>query len=460
MRIIVFGAGHFYHEKKSYIAEEDEIIALFDNDAGLWGTQTDGITIYNPEDLFSFSYDKIILMSIYALDMKKQLLELGCDPGKIVRYIEYLKDIQSRKDLEKIALSCCKKEGAKRSCLIISTVLDYNGGSMAAVYAAMALRQKDYEVVIAAPEGSDAFIEDVKKQGINIIIYTNLAHASEEDLFWINHFQFVIVNPLQMTCCAIAAANRRKVWLWLHESKEVYECMNYWEEDVREGIQLKSLNICAVSPIAKRNFLDRYFAGSIKLLPYGIPDERADYTIRRDRPLTFAVIGPIQPGKGQDILLDAIGMVEPGGDIPVFKLIGKCLDNPYGCMIKERVRKYSSVHMLGEMTHKEIMESNKDIDVFIISSREETMSMVATEAMMLERTCIISDSSGMADYINEYVNGMVFSTEKSEALAEKIMWCMNHRDKLKEMGMRARETYETYFSMDAFGERLEIMLNS
>jgi glycosyltransferase involved in cell wall biosynthesis len=461
MKIAVFGVGQIYNLNKAYMGKDDEIIALLDNNPRLWGTKIDGITIYNPDDISNLSYDKIVLMSVHALEMKHQLWKAGCDRRKIERYIEYFKRIQSKRDLEKIhSSSWCKEEKSrKKQGLIITTALDYNGGSMAAVYAAIALQKKGYEITIAAPKGVDDFIKEMEKKGIHSILYTNLSHACEEELYWTNDYRFVLVNTLQMICCAIAVAGSRKVLLWLHEPKKVYEFMNYWDEEIREGILLEKLNICAVSSIAKQNFLDRYFVKSMRLLPYGIPDERTKEVIGNDRPLTFAVIGHIQYIKGQDIFLDAIENLDYKGSFPVFKIIGRNTNDEYGRMINERVKKYSNVYLLGEMTHNEIIKINQTIDVLVISSREETMSIVATEAMMLGKVCIISDSSGMASYIDTYRNGLIFSTEKSEDLAEKIMWCMDNQEKLGEIGWRARETYEAHFSMDMFGDHLIAMLN-
>lgn len=53
-----------------------------------------------------------------------------------------------------------------------------------------------------------------------------------------------------------------------------------------------------------------------------------------------------------------------------------------------------------------------------------------------------------------------FSSGDSKILSEKMMWCINNPEKLKDMGIRARETYETYLFMDVFGKNLEIALNS
>lgn len=70
-----------------------------------------------------------------------------------------------------------------------------------------------------------------------------------------NNFQHVLVNTLQMSCCAVEIAKLRKVNLWIHEPHNLYEVMSYWHEDIQEGIEYKNLKIHAVSSVAKLNFI-------------------------------------------------------------------------------------------------------------------------------------------------------------------------------------------------------------
>ena len=72
MNLLVFGSGKTYQENKIFISKDDKIVGFLDNNLELFGKQMDGVLIYNPNDISKLSYDKIILMSIYAFEMYNQ----------------------------------------------------------------------------------------------------------------------------------------------------------------------------------------------------------------------------------------------------------------------------------------------------------------------------------------------------------------------------------------------------
>ena len=62
-KIVVFGAGAFYHNRKNYILPDIRIIAFIDNNYKLHGKELDGVPVIGPDDIHQISYDKILLMS-------------------------------------------------------------------------------------------------------------------------------------------------------------------------------------------------------------------------------------------------------------------------------------------------------------------------------------------------------------------------------------------------------------
>lgn len=90
----------------------------------------------------------------------------------------------------------------------------------------------------------------------------------------------------------------------------------------------------------------------------------------------------------------------------------------------------------------------------VCPSREDSLPIVMTEAMMYSKPCIASDSTGTADYIKDGINGFVCKTEDSEDLCEKMRYFIHHQEKIEIMGKEARKVYEEYFTMDKFADRL------
>ena len=118
----------------------------------------------------------------------------------------------------------------------------------------------------------------------------------------------------------------------------------------------------------------------------------------------------------------------------------------------------SSIEFLGELTREEIKKAFQDIDVLVCPSREDPLPIVVTEAMMYGKTCIVSDSVGMADHIEDGENGFVFRKDDADALAERMTWVFRNQNRLAKIGKNARKVYEECFTMDCFGQRLEDVL--
>ena len=61
MRIVLFGMGQIYKEKKQFISATDKIVGFLDNNQSLWGKTIEGIKVYQPEKIHEISFDQIIL---------------------------------------------------------------------------------------------------------------------------------------------------------------------------------------------------------------------------------------------------------------------------------------------------------------------------------------------------------------------------------------------------------------
>lgn len=457
MNLLIFGSGNIYKENKKYISKDDVVVGFLDNNLELLGKQIDNVVVYHPDDVLKLSYDKIVLMSVYALEMYRQLLDLGCKKEDILHYKEYINQQNVR---EMTVLFSEKNQlSFKGMGLIITTTMGFNGGSIAAVNAAIALNNCGYKMAIASPEANPLFIQEVRKKGIDIILYKNLTFAKEEELIWTENFQFILVNTLQMTCCAIEIAKHRKVILWLHEASNYYMFMRYWEEKIKKGIELDQLKVYAVSSIAKNNFKKNYPEKKIALLPYGIPQKSSNCKKKKIRNFVFAMFGYVSEQKGQDIFLDAVEKVSQRQISTEFWIAGKMPNDNYVNQMKERVKQFPYVKILGELIHDEIIELYNEIDVLVVASREDMLPMVATEAMMFEKVCIVSDATGTINYIKEYENGLIFPKENADELAEKMLWCIENQDKLKSIGKQARKTYEQNFSMEVFELNLKSVIS-
>ena len=84
-KVILFGASkglqsymNFFFQK-----EEEQIVAILDNNRNLWG-KWNGIDIIPPSECLNLEFDKIIIVNRHFISIINQLKALGVKEDKIV----------------------------------------------------------------------------------------------------------------------------------------------------------------------------------------------------------------------------------------------------------------------------------------------------------------------------------------------------------------------------------------
>mgnify|MGYP002510756535 CR=1 FL=1 len=452
MKIIVFGIGGVYSKVKPYFDKKKaEITALVDNSRKLFGTLVDGHMVDLPEHIQNYKYDYVIITSNHDVEMRRQLIGLGIVPDQIIHYRDYMGSLPAEVPAVQTNISAL-------GVLILSNDFGYHGGPIACMKLAHILKQKGYRVTIAVPRAEQEFLDETySKEGIEVAVIKDLDFLSRENLEWTDEYAFVFANTFVMTRCAIKLAQKRRVYLWLHESVDSYAGYEYWYEEIVNGLANNQLIIGAVSDVARKNFLSIYHVEkNIGLFPYGIEDRFKENDSRAENgTTTFTVVANHVSLKGLDVLLDALQFVSAEtGNQCRYLFVGKTYDSEYGRMVRNRIDKNAGCEYLGELSREKLFKVYSETDIVIIPSRRDSLPLVATEAMMLKKPCIISDSIGTARYIRHRYNGLVFRNEDRKELAELICWCLMNRDALKIIAENARRTYERWFTMEKFGDRV------
>ncbi len=460
-KIVFFGTGgklKYEKEKHPEIFDHLNIVAYLDNNSALHKKVLGGIPILPPEEICRLEYDKIILMADYVKEMWQQLMVLGVPSDKIFLWNEFL---------------CAGRHGTfmeygnqrsfhddRKKVLMISTDLNYNGGTIAVLYAAIALMQQRYSVTVSAPGAEPKLIKEMGRQKICLVIAPAIHFPQTEEIEWISQFDIVIVNVFQMLRCACIVSRVRPVLWWLHESSSSYTRAypltrdNHWEYDNVDA--MKYLHIMAVSVKAKENFNHYYKSRIREILPYGIPDTYMPGKKKEHKKHVFAVIGEVYQLKAQKIFLEAISMLtEKERNNVEFWLIGKCGNDPYASEVKRKARKISEIKMLGELTRDQMRAAYENIDIVVCPSLEETMSLTITEGMMLGKICITTDATGISDYMEDKVNGLICKAGSTDGLYLKMKWVLENTDMWEQIRKQARKTYENHFTMEKFGIRLQ-----
>lgn len=452
MKLVIFGLGDIYNKVKHYFYKnKTEIVALIDNSQSLLGTLVDGCLVASPKHIQHYEYDYIIITSNYAIEMRRQLIELGVRPDKLLHFRDYIGSLPAE-------VPVCKTEALSLSVLILSNDFGYHGGPVTSMNLARILSQKGYNITIAVPYAEQKFLDEISsEEGINVIIVEHLEFLSKENLEWASEYTYVFANTFIMARCAVKLACKRKVYLWLHESKDAYSGYEYWHDEIEEGLGNEHLIISAVSDAARNNFLNSYHTEKkIELLPYGIGDRYGGDDFSTGKGITtFTIIAPHVSLKGVDVLMEALQIISRETRKQCrFLFAGKSYDDEYGKRIRKQIDEKANCEYLGELSREKIFQVYSETDIVIIPSRRDSLPLVATEAMMLKKPCIVSDGIGTTRYIKHKYNGLIFENENREALAGLICWCLKNSETLKLIADNARKTYETWFTMEKFGDRV------
>jgi glycosyltransferase involved in cell wall biosynthesis len=161
--------------------------------------------------------------------------------------------------------------------------------------------------------------------------------------------------------------------------------------------------------------------------------------------LVLVSVGNLNPQKGHEFLLQAVGLLRRGGRSVKAVIVGASHDT--------HVAYERELHVLcGRLS----LEIGKDVvfagglddvrpalaaaDIFVLSSvpRSEGVPTAAEEAMMMSMPVVATDVGGVAELVDDGVTGFVVPPLRSEALADAILRTGDAATRAA-MGARARE---------------------
>jgi len=392
--------------------------------------------------MFLYKWGKYCVRDPYFTDnMKKHYYSTYNYLCKINVPISNLRDKKNGRDIL-FVVHCLERVGAPIVLLDMVRILIDNG---------------DSPVIMSSSDGP--LKQEFLNLGVNVILDKSFQYTFPVFEYFARNFDLVVVNTLGCGK-AITALNGSFVpvlW-WIHESQYL---INAYKEFIPAEIG-KNIKIFAVSNYSAKSLIHGGLKYNYGILPYGISDiSFKDNEIKKDNKFLILTIGSIYPRKGQDVLLKAIKTLDKNiFSQAVFVFIGGSIENKIYNKLLKFMKKNKNVVCLPLMPRDELWQWYIKADCLIVPSRSDPLPVVATEAMMFSKPVICSDQTGTADYITQHENGIIFKSKDHIALANSITFAVNNRDKMIEMGHKARnDIYEKHFSLNIFKERILKLIN-
>lgn len=177
----------------------------------------------------------------------------------------------------------------------------------------------------------------------------------------------------------------------------------------------------------------------VRIVPYGapppVPLEEAQHggSAPGDH-LTFLWSGTFSIRKGAHYLLDAwrAGNFGRHARLKVFGAI--TLPDRLLYPLPE------GIELGGSIPRDQLMAHYQSSDALLFPTLCDGFGMVATEAWSRGLPVITTTSAGAADLLTPNKNGLLIRAASTEALAEVINWCLDHREELRSMRAAAHAT--------------------
>lgn len=449
MKFLLFGTGDYYQRYKKWFVNDD-VIAVLDNNAEKQGHKIDGLDIIAPCEAVGLTYDYIVILSFYVKAMKAQLIELGVPSDKILHFFELYKlGLTKKVDVPLKLYGKTMEEiinERENSVLLLSTDLELQGGpATVLIRMAYILKKNGYNVIFGTMmDGAQR--EKLTSVDIPVVVDARLQIDRMADIEWVHGFKHIVCNTVGYSVFVSDRNDKSTpVTWWLHDSKFFFEGL---EKNLLKNMDFDNLHIVSVGKIPKQAFLDIVPYAHVDELLYGVDEEKNEHQVK------FMVLGYIESRKGQDILFEAIQQIpEQIRRNAVFYFVGKDT-SVMAENIKAKSINISEIIITGIVSGLEKNLLLKDIDVLICPSREDPMPAVVVEAMKNRKATIVSSACGIAEYIRERVNGLVFESENVDDLKNKIIWCIENNEKLAGMGNCSYEIFRDKFSMESYEEQV------
>jgi glycosyltransferase involved in cell wall biosynthesis len=140
-----------------------------------------------------------------------------------------------------------------------------------------------------------------------------------------------------------------------------------------------------------------------------------------DEGFKFLFIGRYAKVKGVDVLLEAMATFLKAGGTGTLQLLG---GGPLDADVRERVARADlRAHVtVGGFADEATVVSHLDAsDCLVIPSRMESIPVVLSDALQMDRPVIVSDVGDMGRLLSEHRAGLVVPPEDSEALASAML---------------------------------------
>ena len=118
-----------------------------------------------------------------------------------------------------------------------------------------------------------------------------------------------------------------------------------------------------------------------------------------------------------------------------------------------------SIAVSGPVSQPELADELRAADCLVLPSRNDSFGMVVPEALACGLPVLVSDMVGAKELVEPGRNGWIVPAGDAGALAERMAWCVRHRDAVRALRERCRASAEAA-TWQAYHRRLAELLRA
>lgn len=202
----------------------------------------------------------------------------------------------------------------------------------------------------------------------------------------------------------------------------------------------------------------------IKLIPFTlsesfIPKEANVLEEQKESVFQFVTIGKFMKRKNLSMLVEAFCknslFMNSNSELIV---IGECTTEEHFLIFESLIRilqinkAAGKIHILRNLSHKEVEEFLRKSQVFLLQSSAEPASISVLEAMKNANLLILDPTSGTADYAG--INYGALPSSSRDDLDQCLNRVLGDRNLVKRIQARNEQTYNEHFSSKIIGDLL------
>ena len=173
------------------------------------------------------------------------------------------------------------------------------------------------------------------------------------------------------------------------------------------------------------------------------------------QPINFLFIGRLLKEKGIHDFLNAAKIVKEKYPETQFIVLGAIDPHNLGALKQSELDELISSNIINYPGH---VDNVKDwiakSHVFVLPSYREGVPRSTQEAMAIGRAVITTDVPGCRETVEQGVNGFIVAKWNPEALAEKMIYFIEHPEHIEKMGYESYKIAQDKFDAEKVNQRL------